>query len=71
MDESYVLYVADRSIDRVTVRASGRVARWFFNSGILHVIRLVNKIMHEPWTGETTVGILLSTSRNTLKLLER
>ena len=29
------------SIDRVTVRASGRVARWFFDSWIFHVTRLV------------------------------
>ena len=28
------------SIDRVTVRALGRVARWFFNSWILHLTRL-------------------------------
>ena len=28
-------------IDRVTVRASGRVARWFFDSWIFHVIQLV------------------------------
>ena len=33
--------VRGRSIDRLTVRASGRVARWFFNSWIFHVIRLV------------------------------
>ena len=33
--------VRGRSIDRVSVRASGRVARWFFDSWIFHVIRLV------------------------------
>ena len=29
------------AVYRVTVRASGRVARWFFDSWIFHVIRLV------------------------------
>ena len=43
--------VRGRSIDSVTVRASGRVARWFFNSWIFHVTRLVSNNM--KWSNQS------------------
>ena len=38
---SAAVYRVTARASTVTVRASGRVARWFFNSWIFHVIRLV------------------------------
>ena len=50
------------AVYRVTVRASGRVARWFFDSWIFYVIRLVIINLHE-WK-KNNVQIYLFTPDN-------